>query len=120
MTKPTILILDDDHAFVDALAVYLQDHGYRPVPAYDIRSALERIQGNGMDLLIVDIHLPDGSGIDLVRRVQQASHPAPAILISGDDSPSVQQGALAAGARIFMVKPLPPEKLLTTIASILS
>ena len=120
MTKPKILILDDDHAFVDALAMYLQDHGYRPVPAYDIQEALERIQRNGMDLLIIDFHLPDGSGIDLVRGIQRAAHPVPVILISGDDSPAVQQGALAAGARIFMVKPLPPEKLLTTIASILS
>jgi DNA-binding response OmpR family regulator len=120
MTKPTILILDDDHAFVDALAMYLQDHGYQAVPAYDLRGALEWIQGNGMDLLIIDVHLPDGCGIDLVKHIQQTEHPAPVILISGDDSITSQQGALAAGARIFMAKPLQPEKLLTTIAAILS
>lgn len=115
MHNRTLVIVDDDRAFVEAASIFLEDYGYQTLRAFSSQEAVQRMRTGGVDLAIIDVHLRDGSGIQLVRRIRNAGSRVPVILISGDDRPCVQTQGRAAGACAFLTKPLVPEELLEVI-----
>ena len=119
MRKGTLVIVDDDRSFIEAVSIFLEDQGYRTIPAFCGQEGLARLQANHIDLAIVDVHLPDISGIEVAKRLRGARRDVPLILISGDDCPKVQEQCRVAGARLFLPKPLVPDELLDTISQTL-
>lgn len=119
MVGATVMIVDDDRSFVEALSIFLQDHGYRTVNAFNGRQGVALFQVGRVDVAIIDLHMPDVSGIEVVKEAQRARPPVPAIVISADDRPEVQAQLRAIGARLFMAKPLVPDQLLQNIAQTL-
>lgn len=115
MHKGTLVIIDDDRSFVEAISIYLQDYGLRTIPAFSGREGLAWLQGNHADLAIVDVHMPDISGTDLAERLRRMGKDIPLILISSDDCPEVRERCKRAGVRWFLPKPLAPAELLDTI-----
>ena len=65
---PHILVVDDDSRIRDLLARYLQDHGFRVTTAIDAASARATMRSLSFDLLILDVMMPQESGIDLPAR----------------------------------------------------
>ena len=111
-----VLIVDDDRAFVEAVALFLQDQGYSVMTAFNGREGLALLRAGHTDVAVLDVHIPDRSGLELAEEAGTRPIPVPIILISGDDSPEIQEQCELLGARFFLPKPLAPEALLTALA----
>lgn len=101
----TVLVVEDSRFACEALRLICQRSGARIRRADSLKSAARHLRTYRPGILLVDVGLPDGSGLDLIRDLC-ASEPRIAVIIamSGDDT--VAEPALAAGADSFMAKPI--------------
>jgi len=98
-------VVDDE---VDLVATYerlLRRRGYRVVSTGSIREGLLIVEREPLVLLIADLRLPDGDGLDLVRAARGTPTPTPAIVVTGFASEASRAAALAAGASAWLAKP---------------
>lgn len=101
----TILVVEDSRFASEAMRLLCLRSGARIRRADCLRSAHRHLRTYRPSVVIVDLGLPDGSGVDLIGEIKASKAPAPAVLaISGD--PGLSDAALAAGADAFMPKPL--------------
>jgi DNA-binding response OmpR family regulator len=107
---PKILIVDDDRTTVKLLQTLLQMDGFDVLIAPRGQTALELAQDTPPDLFLVDFHLADMDGLDVVAhlRADPAFADTPIVVASGLN---VEEEALKAGADLFLVKPFEPNKL---------
>src|SRR5688572_19653675 len=105
--KKKILIADDDRALVQMLSVGLRGAGYDVVSAVDGYYAFSAAVNQQPDLLILDIHMPAGSGFNVLERMyrSEGAQRAPVIYMSGDKSAQVQSVAERFGAFALIHKP---------------
>ncbi len=117
MPAKRILILDDEPNIGSSLRLILEHAGYAVTVARTIAAA------NGAaeraDALLLDVRLPDGSGIDFLRQLRERDCPAPAIMISGHGTIAEAVEATRAGAFDFLEKPLARDKVLVSIKNAL-
>jgi two-component system sensor histidine kinase/response regulator len=102
-----LLVVDDQSGVRDVLAMKLEREGYAVAVAASAHQAGESIANGGLDLILLDIRLPDGSGFDLLARLRE-THSAldlPVIVISGLDQADDVVRALKAGANDYVTKP---------------
>src|SRR5690606_899859 len=114
-----VLVADDQHANRRVLARILEKAGHSVLTATNGDEALDRLEGGGIDLAILDMHMPQVSGIDVIKhlRFMQAGGPrTPSIVLSADATPQASEQATEAGARAFLTKPVAVARLLETIA----
>ena len=119
MSEPRrILVVDDEPQIVRALKVILRDAGYEAVEAYAMEEALDRAAVRPPDAAIVDLVLPDGSGVELTRRLREWTE-MPIIVLSavGDEEAKVE--ALEAGADDYVTKPFGPRELVARLSAAL-
>lgn len=117
----TILIVDDDTRVVELLQITLGGRGYKTLAAHDGITALEKIQRERPDLVVLDVRLPRRSGmeiLDTVRRDSDTRH-IPVILISGDATTETRLQGLKLGADDYLAKPFSPRELIIKIRRIL-
>ncbi len=117
MSGKRILVLDDEPNIGSSLRLILEREGYAVTLARTIADA--RAAADRADALLVDVRLPDGSGIDLLRQLRERDHPAPAIMISGHATIADAVEATRAGAFDFLEKPLGRDKVLLSIKNAL-
>ena len=111
------LILDDEPNIGSSLRLILEHAGYSVTVARtiaDANGAAERA-----DALLLDVRLPDGSGIDFLRQLRERDCPAPAIMISGHGTIAEAVEATRAGAFDFLEKPLGRDKVLVSLKNAL-
>ena len=114
--KATILIVDDETFVLEEMTEAFEDEGYRVMSASDMAGALAILEAGPVDLLVTDLKMPGGSGIELYRR---APTPAPpAILLSGHGADSNRIEAMAAGFSECLAKPVDLDDLLAVIDSL--
>ncbi|AHL75372.1 chemotaxis protein CheY [Stutzerimonas stutzeri] len=117
----TILVVDDSAAIRELFVAALTEGGYRAVEAVDGLDALAKLEEHSVNLLISDLHMPNLDGIGLVRAVR--AHPryrfAPILVLTSDRSPAKEAEGLAVGATAWAAKPIPPQRLLTAIDTLL-
>jgi two-component system nitrogen regulation response regulator NtrX len=120
-TNTRILVCDDDPAILRGVGGMLQDEGYVPVLAEDVRQAEARLAAPGgtPDLLLLDLRMPGESGLALLQRLPRPL-PFPVVVLSGEASPTDAVTALRLGAADFVEKPPSPERLLTSIRNALA
>lgn len=90
----------------------------RLIDAPDLASAREQLTANRVDLVLLDVRLPDGNGLDLARELRDAPgdrHPR-VVVMSASVLPSEREAAIAAGADRFVSKPYLPAELTSIIA----
>jgi CheY-like chemotaxis protein len=116
-----ILIADDDRALVGVLAAQLSAAGYEVVSAVDGRYAFDRIVQDRPDLVILDIHMPQVSGFNLLERMYKISglDRIPVIYVTGDVSEDVERTARHFGACAVLGKPFEISHLLQLVAKAL-
>jgi adenylate cyclase len=114
MTGPaTILVADDAQVTVRLVHDVLVLHGYRVVEAYDGLEALEKIQLDQPDLLILDINMPRMDGFEVCRRLKgnPATAHIPVLMLSALESVNDRVKGLSLGAEDYVVKPFRPAEL---------
>jgi len=112
-----ILILDDEPNIGSSLRLILEREGFAVTITRTLAEA--KAAADRADVLLVDVRLPDGSGIDLLRQLRERDHPAPAIMISGHATIADAVEATRAGAFDFLEKPLSRDKVLLSIKNAL-
>jgi len=98
----------------------LESEGHQVATAGDVATAARLIDEQRFDLLLSDLGLPDGSGLDLIRRVRSAGHMMPAIALSGYGQEQDLQQTRQAGFTSHLVKPVDMDRLLAAVEANLS
>jgi DNA-binding response OmpR family regulator len=115
----TVLLVEDEIEFRDAIMFVLRRHGYAVSPAATVSEAEVRLASSLPDLLLVDMMLTGQSGFQILRLVKERSDGrVPAIMMSGYVSVAHQDYALAAGAELFLPKPFKLTQLLEATDSL--
>jgi len=114
---PFVLVVDDDRDLCENLWELLHDRGFRVCLAHDVPEAEVKIRARKFHVVLIDLKLPHGDGLELLQALRQADREARAILITGfapENEKRVQQ-AMDAGANAVCYKPFDVGKLLTTV-----
>ena len=105
MKDPSILIIDDEPDICRLLQLTLVKHGYTVRYVHELGAGFQAIFKHQPDLLFLDIHLPDGSGLEALPVIKERCPTLPVITISAYDNAMEKQIALKAGAAFFLAKP---------------
>lgn len=116
-----ILIVEDHPAFADALVQLVEDCGYQHSMAHTIQRARRLINRQAPDLILLDIHLPDGNGIALCKELKRDSRTRliPIVIVTASDDRSNQLHAIEAGADGYVQKPVDDQELMTRLRALL-
>ncbi|WP_245957444.1 response regulator transcription factor [Chitinophaga flava] len=115
---PCILIIDDEPDICRLLQLTLVRHGYNVKYVHALKEGLSFLQQQQPDLLFLDIHLPDGSGLEALPAIRKKCPTLPVITISAYDNGMEKQKALSAGATFFLAKPFSVKHVDELIGSI--
>jgi two-component system response regulator PilR (NtrC family) len=107
MPDKRALIIDDDSANRSIWELVLTDRGYDVTSASDLSGGYNSVLDN-VSLYLVDYHLPDGRGTDLVQYVKQINPTCVVVMVSMDDDADVIRESMRAGGNVFIVKPASP------------
>ncbi len=112
------LVIEDDTSIRDVLRVLLEARGYRVVEAASAQRGLIEARAHKPDLLLVDLGLPDGDGLDLIRDVRSWSA-VPILVLSARTAEDQKVAALDAGADDYVTKPFSTPELLARVRAAL-
>jgi two-component system KDP operon response regulator KdpE len=113
-----VLVVDDEPQIVRALRVLLRDAGFEALPAGGVQEALDLAALHAPEAAIVDLMLPDGSGVDVCRGLREWTQ-VPVIVLSAVDEETEKVRALEAGADDYVTKPFGPGELLARLRAAL-
>jgi two-component system, NtrC family, response regulator AtoC len=114
-TKDKILVVDDEQMIRWSLSEALRTWGYVPVEAGTVSGALREFEAERPAAVLLDIDLPDGSGLDALREIRERQAEAVVIMVTGDVVIENTISALRGGAYDFIGKPVNLEELRVTI-----
>ena len=114
-----VLIVDDEPAIRRFLRTSLAAEGYNVLEAEDGRGAIDAIRGGRIDVLVLDLGLPDIDGIEVVRRLRELGSTVPIIVLSSRTNESAKVQALDLGADDYITKPFGVDELLARIRTAL-
>ena len=119
MNRPAqILLVDDEVSIQRAMAPLLRSRGYGVAVAASGREALERVERDRPDLLILDLGLPDMDGLEVCRRVRDRTD-TPILILSVRGAERDKVAALDLGADDYVTKPFGPEELMARVRAAL-
>ena len=113
MTK--ILLVEDEEKLARFVELELKHEGYEVDKAFDGREGLEKAEGGGYDLLLLDIMLPGLNGLEVLRRLRKAGSSMPVIMLTARDAVMDKVTGLDMGADDYVTKPFSIEELLARI-----
>jgi DNA-binding NtrC family response regulator len=115
----TVLIVDDEVDLVTAFSRILDHESYDVQRAGSGEAALEILDRGGIDLVLLDVCMPNMSGLDVLARIRERGSQVPTIVISGAGTVDVAVQAIKLGAFDFVQKPIHRERLLLTVRNAL-
>jgi CheY-like chemotaxis protein len=109
----TVLLVEDSDAIRDAFTILLEDAGYVVLGAATGTEALRLAEERVPDLVLLDMGLPDMTGLDVVRTLKAAPQTAAiaVVALTGRDEEADRRACLAAGCAAYVVKPVNTQKL---------
>ena len=116
MTK--ILIVEDEASFFEALEFLLSKEGYEVEVAQNGREALDKFAASGADLILLDLMIPEVSGIDVCRSIRMTSQ-VPIIMLTAKDAEIDKVVGLELGADDYVTKPYSSRELIARIKAVL-
>ena len=108
--RPRVLVVDDDESIRRFLEIALRSRGYEVFEAAGARAALTAAPDVRPDIVILDLGLPDGDGVDVTKHLRAADH-ASILILSVRDQEDQKVAALEAGAEDYLTKPFGIEEL---------
>ena len=100
-----IFVVDDDAAIRDLLAMLLSRRGYKVAGFADGVSLMAAIRTQSPACILLDVHIPGKSGLDILKELNARNHPAPVLIISGKGDIAMAVDAIKSGALDFIEKP---------------
>lgn len=114
--KNTILVCDDDREIVDAIEIYLSQEGYRILKAYDGVQAVEMLEQEDVQQLLIDIMMPKLDGLRATLKIREKSS-IPIIILSAKSEDADKILGLNIGADDYVTKPFNPLELVARVKS---
>ena len=111
-----ILVVDDDRDIVESIALFLSAEGYNALKAYNGLEALEMLSDNQVQLMILDVMMPQLDGIKTLMKLRQSRN-IPVILLSAKSEDADKILGLTAGADDYVTKPFNPSELMARVRS---
>jgi len=115
--RTRVLVVDDEADFLATYERLLRRQGYQVTVATSCAGGIAQIVSEHPHLVISDLRLPDGDGLDVVRAARGLVDPPSVIVVTGYPSDDARRAALAAGATAFLAKPFAAAGLLAAIRS---
>lgn len=112
--KPTILVVDDELGARQSLEVILEDD-YRVLSAESGREALEVLQRESIDLILLDVNMPDMDGLQVLRKIKEQDDEMDVIMVSALNLARKAVDAIKLGAYDYITKPYEPEDIFSTV-----
>jgi two-component system response regulator CpxR len=116
--KPTLLIIDDDQELCAMLEEYLAPEGFTAASAANGPAGLERLARTSVDLVVLDVMLPELSGFEVLRRIRAISR-VPVIMLTARGEEVDRVVGLEMGADDYLAKPFSPRELVARIRAVL-
>ena len=116
MSKGSILVVDDESEIREGLELLLTNEGYGVSSAETGESGLVKLGEHPFDLLLLDVSLPDGNGLDLLREIRRRDPHLSVVLITAYGSIDMARAAFKGGALDFITKPWSNDELLAQVA----
>lgn len=113
-----VLVVEDDQIINTNLAKVLSLNNYAVDSCYDKETAVKKIGYSKYDLILLDLGLPDGSGLDILKLFRAKNKSSGVIILSARDSKNIIKEALDFGADDYMVKPIDFEELIGRIRAV--
>ena len=117
----TIMLVDDEPHVLEVLRVTLEDLGFRLIEAADGPGALELAREESLDLIVLDVMLPDMSGLEVCRSLKQSTETGdtPIIMLTARSGEDDATAGMEAGADRYLTKPFSPLTLMTEVVKLL-
>jgi two-component system response regulator PilR (NtrC family) len=119
VSPPSLLVVDDEPDLLTVYELALVREGYDVETAASVSEACEVLEARAFDAVITDLRLPDGSGLDLLRRLEQSGRRERVVVITAYGSAENAVQALKAGAFDYLTKPVDLRQFRAVIASAL-
>ena len=113
--KPTILIVDDEVELCDTMALTFNIRGFEVLSAYSGEQALELLKQKKVDVLLSDVRMANGSGLELVQWIREAAIKIPVIAFMSGYSDVTPKEISELGVALFFDKPFPVNTVIKTI-----
>lgn len=123
MASAMIMMIDDEQINMDVLRIHLESEGYhRFITSDDSTTAIEQLQANPPDVLLLDLMMPHVSGFDILARMRSDENlrRVPVIVLTSSEEASTKLRALESGATDFLAKPVDPSELALRMRNTLS
>jgi DNA-binding response OmpR family regulator len=120
LTDRAVLVVEDEPDLAMTYERLLRRHGYRTVSAGSRRAGLLALEAQPVRLVIADLLLPDGDGLDIVRAACALPSPPPVLVATVLASRASRRAALAAGASAFLAKPFATEAFNRLVGDLLA
>ena len=117
MTK--VLVVDDESPIVDAISYNLKKEGLEVATAADADDCLDQVRQSPPDLVILDVMLPSGSGLDICRRLRSDKRDLPVLLLTARAAEKDCLRGFEAGADDYVVKPFSMRELMARVQALL-
>ena len=117
---PTVLVVDDDDLFRELLCTSVARHGHEAVGAASLAQARRELAAREVDVVYLDVRLPDGSGIEALEELRAGQDPPEVIIVTGRGDPDGAELALRCGAWDYIEKPTSVDRMLLPMLRALS
>ena len=113
----TILVVEDDYLNMKLFCDLIEAHGYRTILARNGKEALDAVSAHDLDLIILDIQLPDISGLEVTRRIKKDSttKSIPIVAVTAFATAGDSERIRSAGCDEYLTKPVSVDRLMSAV-----
>lgn len=119
--EKTILIVDDSESIREVVSFTLENEGYKIKSGVDGEDALKHLNGDKIDLIITDLHMPVMNGIEFIKAVRNKPNykMIPILFLTTESQVEKKMEAKEAGATGWIIKPFVPGKLISAVKKVM-
>lgn len=114
-----LLVVDDEDRIRRLLTMYLSREGYEMDEAFDGAEALEKIEANHYDCILLDVMMPEKDGMEVLEELRIAENQTPVILLTAKGEESDRVSGFETGADDYIVKPFSPREVVLRVKALL-
>ncbi len=115
MRQIDILWIDDEIDLLKPQILFLEEKGYRVTTATNVDDAIELLQSNTYQIILLDEHMPGTNGIEALGNIKQLAPASPVIMITKNEAENIMEEAIGSRIDDYLIKPVNPRQILSSI-----